>query len=194
MHAENYEVINTENIRPCYHQLLELFSSSSRKDTCIWRILIKLRTLNLTQIHYVSHFPVLQSALLQSALALKHINRDMIERLWKTKHLHYTLFDFKTGQIWKNEKKKTIGTIWAKYFCFLFVIWTMVNTGIFNNLSKLKSQILHYKQDTELEMLYVNKARVLVLLSYVVLVWVSIKLCFFVHNIINEHMISVDII
>lgn len=105
MHAENYEVINTENIRPCYHQLLELFVSSSRKDTCIWRIRIKLRTLNLTQIHYVSHFPVLQSALLQSALALKHIIRDMIERLWKTKHLHYTLFDFKTGQIWKNEKK-----------------------------------------------------------------------------------------
>lgn len=122
-HAENYEVVNTENTRPCHHQQLELFSSNRRKGTCIWRIRVKLRTLNVTQIHDVSHFPLLQSALLQSALALKHIIRNMIERLWKRKHLQYTLFDFKTGQIWKNEKKKkTIGTIWAKYFCFFFVI------------------------------------------------------------------------
>lgn len=40
----------------------------------------------------------------------------------------------------------------------------MVNMGIFNTLSKLESQILSYKQDTEFEILcFVNKARVLLL-------------------------------
>lgn len=38
----------------------------------------------------------------------------------------------------------------------------MVNMGIFNALSKLESQILSYKQDTEFESLcFVNKAQTL---------------------------------
>lgn len=39
----------------------------------------------------------------------------------------------------------------------------MVNMGIFNALSKLESQILSYKQDTEFEILcFVNKARLVI--------------------------------
>lgn len=39
----------------------------------------------------------------------------------------------------------------------------IVNMGIFNALSKLESQILSYKQDTEFEIpCFVNKARLVI--------------------------------
>lgn len=46
-------------------------------------------------------------------------------------------------------------------FLFPFLMFKMVNIGNFNALSKLESQILRHKQDTEFEILcFVNEARV----------------------------------
>lgn len=69
----------------------------------------------------------------------------------------------------------------------------MVNMGIFNALSKLESQILSYKQDTEFEIpCFVNKARVLLLFKRFVFKFQSMFLSS-VDNIIYNYIESVHL-
>lgn len=66
------------------------------------------------------------------------------------------------------------------------------NIGIFNALLTFENQMLCYEQDNELEILcFENKARVLLMFTYVLYWFNSIKCCFlFQKNIFHEHIES----
>lgn len=69
-----------------------------------------------------------------------------------TYHIISPLFFFKGS--WIQFELKIFN-----FFIFSFFVPRLVTMGIFNDSPKFESQILHYKQDTEVEILcYVNKA------------------------------------
>lgn len=70
---------------------------------------------------------------------------------------------------------------------FLFVISRMVKMGILNDSSIFECQIKSYKHDTEfVNLCFVNKVQVVVSVTYVLNLIVSVKLRYFVDNVIYE--------